>query len=55
MDSAFRLLIIHQYLAADDPMAAANDALRRHPSLRAHCYTNELLQHIAEFGFVDVY
>lgn len=53
-DAAFRLLIIYQYLA-DDPLAAAEDALGRYPELRAHPYANELVRDITEFGRIDVY
>jgi hypothetical protein len=54
LDAAFRLLIIHQYLA-DDPLAAAREAIAMHPGVGAHLYTGELLRLIAEFGSVDVY
>lgn len=54
LDAAFRLLIIHQYLA-DDSLAAAREAIATHPGLEAHVDIGELLRLIAEFGFFDVY
>ncbi len=54
VDAAFRLLVIHQYLA-ENPLEAAQAALDQHPSLRSHCYSGELIDQIAEFGHVDVY
>jgi hypothetical protein len=54
LEAAFQLLVIHQYLA-EDPLVAARESIALHPGVREHVYTRELLQQIAEFGFVDVY
>jgi hypothetical protein len=54
LEAAFRLLVIHQYLA-DDPLVAAREAIALHPGVGEHAYTHELLQQIAEFGFINVY
>ena len=54
LEAAFRLLVIHQYLA-DDALTAAHEAIAAHPGIRKHDYVDEFLQQIAEFGFVNVY
>jgi hypothetical protein len=54
VDAAFRLLVIHQYLA-DDPLSAAKAALERYPILHSHFYGDELIQMITDFGRIDLY
>lgn len=55
LDAAFRLLIIQQYLAREDPATAVRQVLATHPQLKDHHLTEELLLLIAEFGRLDVY
>lgn len=54
LDSAFRILIIHQYLAEDPPLAA-RDAVDRYPALLRHWFAGELFDELSEFGFFNVY
>lgn len=54
IDVAFRLLVIHQYLA-DDSLTAAEEILVKYPTLGDHHLIGELMDLIAEFGRIDVY
>lgn len=54
LDGAFRLLVLHQYLA-DDSYAAAAETLAKNPALQTHPYAHEFMDQIREFGFVSVY
>jgi hypothetical protein len=53
-DIGMRLLIMLQYLA-DDPLAAATAELEKHPFLREHESTAELMEIIERYGHIDVY
>jgi hypothetical protein len=53
LESAVRLLVIHQHAAAE-PWNAAEEAVIEYPALFRHPYTTELRDRIAEDGFVPV-
>jgi hypothetical protein len=53
LESAVRLLVIHQYAAAE-PWDAAEEAVIEYPALFRHPYTTELRDRITEDGFVPV-
>jgi hypothetical protein len=54
LEAAFRLLLVHQYLAKD-ALAATRKALVQHPALATHELANELLVQIAESGRVSLW
>jgi hypothetical protein len=53
LESAFRLLVIHQY-SASVPWEAAEEALIEYPALFRHPSTTELRARILEDGFAPV-
>ena len=53
LESAFRLLVIHQYTAAE-PWEAAEEAVIEYPALFRHPLTSELRDRIVADGFVPV-
>ena len=53
LESAVRLLVIHQYAAAE-PWNAAEEAVIEYPALFRHPYTSELRDRITEDGFVPL-
>ena len=53
LESAFRLLVIHQYCASA-PWEAAEEALIEYPALFRHPSTTELRARILEDGFAPL-
>ena len=53
LESAVRLLVIHQYTAAE-PWEAAEEAVIEYPALFRHPLTSELRDQIVADGFVPV-
>ena len=54
LESAVRLLALHQYVAAE-PWQAAEEAVIEYPALFRHPYTVVLRDRITQDGFVPVY
>lgn len=54
LQAALRLLICHQYLA-DDPVAVVDAMMKEHPALADDEMAAYLVEHVREWGRLDVY
>lgn len=54
LEAALRLVICYQYLA-DDPMAVVDAMIKEHPALADEEMTGYLVEHVREWGRLDVY